>query len=193
MREIKTIQDVQRLEFGIAQVELLQNEFAMLTLPTIVNQQVIDLIQYRMQSNNFSKKIIDRTFLEKIVINDGEADVHVISDYESEEGFDVAKAREEGTVDHDIVPKVQGPRAKRGRNEQQTDQTRDIPDSQQVNHPVALSWIVNGIRLYSKGHRVSGIPALRLIETTIREKAEIVQQLYYEQETTWAMEKLEGS
>lgn len=58
-----------------------------------------------METNKFDKKIIEHTNVGDITINDKSAQVPFTSDYVSDGGFDVSKAREEGTDDHDVFPK----------------------------------------------------------------------------------------
>ncbi len=72
------------------------------------DEAVLTSIHGDMETNNFSKKIIDRTFVGDTSIDDKKIIVHFISDYVSDDGFDVAKAREEGTKDHDVFPKKAG-------------------------------------------------------------------------------------
>ena len=97
-----------------------------------------------MKSFGYSQKIIDGTTIENITINrTGSMSFDVVSDYDSESGFDVAKAREKGTVRHFIKP---------------------------VNAK-ALSFIAAGfIRGFSKGHWVRGITATNVVSKTVQEK-----------------------
>jgi hypothetical protein len=67
----------------------------------------------------------------------------VVSDYDSESGFDAAKAREKGTASHFIKP---------------------------INAK-ALSFIAGGfIRAFSRGHFVKGITATNVVQKTVQEK-----------------------
>lgn len=60
--------------------------------------KILQEIKQRMRANNFSQKIIDGTEVGPIdIIGGNKAQIHFISDFESESGFDVANAREEGT------------------------------------------------------------------------------------------------
>ncbi len=85
------------------------------TLPTIrqfaieraADEAILTSIHNDMENNDFSKKIIDRTFVGPIQVTDKgrKITVHFISDFVSDDGFDVSKGREEGTTDHDVFPK----------------------------------------------------------------------------------------
>lgn len=61
-------------------------------------EDILDIIHSRMEQNNFSEKIIDATTVGNLEKIGGRLKQHFISDYESDTGFDVSKAREEGTA-----------------------------------------------------------------------------------------------
>jgi len=105
------------------------------------DEAVLTDIHRTMEMKNFSKKIIQATNVRDIQLTQGSLKVHFISDYVSDTGFDVSKAREEGTSDHMIRP---------------------------VNKKY-LSWIdpKSGKRKFSLGHIVSGIERLLIIERII--------------------------
>jgi len=117
----------------------------------IAQEDVLQQIKKKMNLNNFSDKIIDATFVGPIVSTPDKIQVHYISNYESENGFDVSNAREEGTRDHFIRPKKPGG---------------------------SLRWEGDdGAVHFSKGHEVSGIERLLIIEKTIQEnEAEITTE-----------------
>jgi len=79
-------------------------------LERAADEAVLTAIHRDMETNNFSKKIIDRTFVGNVdVTSQGQKiTVHFISDYTADTGFDVSNAREEGTRDHDVFPKKPG-------------------------------------------------------------------------------------
>jgi len=110
----------------------------------IAEDVILKPLHSRMKSFGYSQKIIDGTTIENIIVNrTGSMSFDVVSDYDSELGFDVAKAREEGTIDHDL-PKVPGR---------------------------IYSWIAGGfIRAFSKGHFVKGITATNVVQKTVQEK-----------------------
>jgi len=101
---------------------------------------------------NFSKKIINavRIVNLNISLNTGEITFDVISDYKDKDtGFDVAKAREEGTKKHKVEPDKKN----------------------------FLSWKVRGVRFFSKGHWVRGIVESRIIKNTMNQNMPHVQRL----------------
>jgi len=110
----------------------------------IAEDVILKPLHSRMKSFGYSQKIIDGTTIENIIVNrTGTMSFDVVSDYDSESGFDVAKGREEGTVDHDL-PKVPGR---------------------------IYFWIAGGfIRAFSRGHRVKGITATNVVQKTVQEK-----------------------
>ena len=110
----------------------------------IANQVILKPLHDRMRAFGYSQKIIDGTTIKNIKVGrKGVLTFDVVSDYDSESGFDVAKAREKGTRRHFVKP---------------------------VNAK-ALSFIVGGfIRGFSKGHFVKGITATNVVKRTVREK-----------------------
>lgn len=95
---------------NIAQLKAFNQKLRSLsvTLPTLqmkaleraADEAVLTDIHTDMASNNFSKKIIDATFVGPIQILSGNkgATIHFISDYTADDGFDVSSGREEGTT-----------------------------------------------------------------------------------------------
>jgi len=106
------------------------------------NVIIVDEIVKRMQNERFSPKIWMNTILKDVEISQGRVKVRINSTYFTASGFDVALAREKGTKGHMIRP----------------------------NTARVLSWIDQGVRLFSAGHWVSGIKSLRIIRKTIKEK-----------------------
>jgi hypothetical protein len=118
------------------------DEFLIAKIKEHTNKIIIDEIQARMEKENFSPKIIQSTILKDVEVHRGRIKIKIKSEYTSESGFDVALAREKGTKDHMVYP----------------------------NTKQALSWIIAGKRFFSRGHKVSGIKSLKIIEKTIKEK-----------------------
>ena len=110
----------------------------------IAEDVILKPLHSRMKSFGYSEKIITGTTIENIIINrTGSMSFDVVSDYDSESGFDIATAREKGTVSHFIKP---------------------------INAK-ALSFIAGGfIRAFSKGHFVKGITATNVVQKTVQEK-----------------------
>lgn len=114
---------------------------SMINIERAADEAILTDIHRAMEMKNFSKKIIDATNVGDIQLTQNSLKVHFISDYVSDDGFDVSNAREEGTTDHMIRP---------------------------INKKY-LSWVDpnTGKRRFSKGHVVSGMERLLIIERTI--------------------------
>ena len=154
----------------------------------ILNEEIIDTIKWKMKMWKFSPKIINSTYLDKVSIHGTTMEAHVISDYiavsKSGKEFPVAVAREEGTEEHWVEPrsmKIQ-PVTINFQTGQITHTNTQI-NTQKL--PSALHWTDGGKHFFSKGHMVSGIPQLRLIKDTIKEKKKIVKQRIREEVKLW--------
>jgi len=88
--------------------------------------------------------------------------IKIHCEYFSEDGFDVAVAREYGTEDHMIRPK--------GKENGGAD---------------VLSWIQGGVRRFSGGHIVSGLPRLNIIERRVEWGEYELQQALNEEYRNW--------
>lgn len=149
-------QNIQNLRNNIRVISLQLIQFQAISIRKLANQIILDDIQKKMESENFSKKIIQNTFIDNIETRGTRViTLHFRSVLFSESGFDVAVAREQGTKDHFINPTVK----------------------------LALHWIEQGRSLFSKGHQVSGLKALKIIHGTVSEKGKILQE-EYEKELT---------
>lgn len=116
---------------------------------------VLSNIHRDMETNKFSKKIIDSTYVGPINLlnNKNSVEIHFISDYVSDDGFDVSKGREEGTRDHDVFPLK--------------------PDG----------WLTyidenTGKRVFRKHTHPSGIKRLLIIETNIHKSQQSFKDNY---------------
>jgi len=171
MDAITKLSDVEKLEFNLSQIELFRNDHGKQTLTTLVNQHIIDKIHNSMRALNYSPKIIERTFLDRIeFLQNGEANIHIKSDFITESGFDISEAREKGTKRHKIE-------LKGGTNS--------------TGPPFALSFLINGQRIFSKGHFVNGIVASHIIENTIQQNTALVQSEFQRIENLWIEQSLE--
>lgn len=142
--------DNMRTVFNLTRFEMQYPEFVRSIAPKIADEQILKPVHSRMKDFGYSEKIIQSTIIENLQINNlGELEFDVVSDYKSQLGFDVSKAREKGTVRHFIKP---------------------------INAK-ALSFIAGGfIRAFSKGHWVKGITASNVIEKTVAEMTPVAQQ-----------------
>lgn len=107
---IRTISDIKKLNKKLKSVIVTLPTLRKFALERAADEAVLTAIHRDMETNNFSKKIIDRTFVGGVdVTNNGKKiTVHFISDYISDTDFDVSNAREEGTTDHDVFAKPGG-------------------------------------------------------------------------------------
>jgi hypothetical protein len=115
-----------------------------------------------MKQNNVSRKIYEQVIVEDVILNEGMILIKIHCEYFSDDGFDVAVAREYGTEDHMIRPKG---KENGGAN--------------------SLSWIQGGMRRFSKGHMVSGLPRLNIIERRVEEGEYELQRALYEEYRKW--------
>tara|TARA_Y100001949_G_scaffold175485_1_gene185406 strand:+ start:518 stop:994 length:477 start_codon:yes stop_codon:yes gene_type:complete len=142
------VQSVKEYKNKLAHITNNMDEFLLLKTTEHMNKIIIDEIQRRMEVEKFSPKIIQNTYLKAVNVTGESIRAKVVSEYSSESGFDVAVAREKGTKDHMIAPTTKQ----------------------------ALSWIFQGIRMFSKGHMVSGLKSLNLVRNTIKDKSEDVKR-----------------
>ena len=64
---------------------------------------LLESTKTEMAANDVTQKIIEKTLISKITKNANRLKLHVISNYTADNGFDVANAREEGTVHHNSI------------------------------------------------------------------------------------------
>lgn len=117
---------------------------------------VLNGIHRDMRANRFSNKIIDATFVGDIQSSNNGAKIHFISDYESDSGFDVSNAREEGTANN-VTRRVKNPKS-----------ALPIP-------------LPNGKVIFRKSATPKGIERLLIIENNIRRNKKLFEEKYGEQ------------
>lgn len=122
-------------------------------LEEVANETVLQQIKRKMRIEDFSKKIIDATFVGKVEVFGNITKTHFISNYVApENNFDVSEAREEGTSDHDVRPKQKGG---------------------------SLRWFAKtGEPIFRKKSRPKGIERLLIIENTIKENEGVATENY---------------
>ena len=152
---IRTISDVKKLNKKLKSITVILPTLRKFALERAADEAVLTAIHRDMEANNFSKKIIDRTFVgeTKVTDNGKKIIVHFISEYVSDDGFDVSNAREEGTTDHDVFPKKPG------------------------------GWLTyidtdTGRRVFRKHTHPSGIKRLLIIENNINSNKQKFQDSY---------------
>ena len=122
-------------------------------LEEVATDTVLQQIKRKMRIEDFSKKIIDATFVGKIEVFGNITKTHFISNYVApENNFDVSNAREEGTRDHDVRPKEKGG---------------------------TLRWFAKtGEVIFRKKSRPKGIERLLIIENTIKQNEGVATENY---------------
>lgn len=134
--------------FKVMQIQQQYPGFLEIQALKIINQTIVDPMQNQMEAKGYSRKIIDSTrVLEIKVGGEGIIDFAIISDYEADGGFDVAKGREEGTEGVFLRPVFK----------------------------LALRWIQQGIALFSFGHFRPGIDATHIVRDVMKENTPIAQ------------------
>ncbi len=118
---------------------------------------VLPEIVTRMMNAGFSRKIWQNTDATKAELKNDIVKIYFVSEYFSETGFDVALAREFGTRRHMVRPTVKA----------------------------ALSWIMGGKRMFSKGHEVAGIESLKIIASTLEDKKNDLQSALNKSTIDW--------
>lgn len=148
-KNISSQDDVMKLLFDVTRFEMQYFRFIEQTAKQIIDEEILQPIKTEMKKFGYSEKIIDDTTIENLFVDDnGFVQFDVVSDYKSDNNFDVAKAREKGTKRHFIKPIVK----------------------------LALSWIVGNLRLFSKGHWVKGITKSNIIRKTTEVRFAIAQE-----------------
>lgn len=153
----------ERYKLKITRLDHLRKDFLKSKVTELANKHIVDPIVEQMRVHNVHRKIYESVIVDKVEITDMGIRIRIKSEFFSEEGFDVALAREKGTEDHMIRPKD--------------------PD-----HP--LSWIQGGKRRFSYGHMVTGLPNLNLIERGIEKGEYELQQALNREAEKWRREIL---
>ena len=163
----------------------------------IINEEIVETIKWKMKMWKFSPKIINATYLDKVIVRGRGISAFIKSDYISSNGFPVSVAREYGTKRHWIQPKSTGQTFKliwntsakagsplaKARRHGYTSSAKMVPQPQPK--PVSLHWKQGGKSFFSKGHYVSGIQSLKLINKTIKEKRRIVKERLKDDTKKW--------
>ena len=159
---IPSVQWAKSNKLKVIRFQHLYKDFIKTKATELANKLIIDPIIEEMKQNNVSRKIYEQVIVEDVILNEGMILIKIQCEYFSEEGFDVAVAREYGTEDHMIRPK--------GKENGGAD---------------SLSWIQGGMRRFSKGHMVSGLPRLNIIERRVEEGEYELQQAMNEEYRKW--------
>lgn len=105
--EVKTSDDVMQLVFKLTQFEMNYPRWAQIEALKLVNQEIVDKIRDKMEMKGYSKKITERVRTEFVAIDtDGFIEIDIVSDFEADDGFDVAKMMEDGRKSYTIFPRI---------------------------------------------------------------------------------------
>lgn len=146
-----SVEDVNEYLFNLVRFEQQSPRFIEDAVKRIAQEEILEPIKTKMKQKKYSQKIIDGTTIENIVVDgSGFVQLDVISEYDTEKGFDVATAREEGTKAHIIRPR---------------------------NPNGVLRWLTKtGEQIFRKFARNPGIKGSHIIRDTVKSRMPIFQQ-----------------
>ena len=160
---IRSKEEAIQLVFRLTQFEMQYPRWVKEKGIQLVKDTILPTIKKRMADFNYSPKIIDGTTIADVLVDtDGFMEIEIDSTYKTESGFDVAEAREKGTRTHWVAPVIKK----------------------------ALSFIIEGIRVFSKGHWVKGIFKSNVIEKTIEELTPRLQVRLNEETDEFFLQKV---
>ena len=155
--KLRTINDIELFRKKVTGIKIQLVDFQKYTIRKFANLVITNAIHRKMAEAGFSIKIIRGTYLDNIeMIGTKTVRLFFRSEFFASTGFDVALAREEGTRRHFIAP-------------------------------VKKLALYGGPKwpYFSKGHWVSGIQALQIVEKTVKEKTAQLQDDYNKQQAMW--------
>lgn len=164
---------VRKYKFAVRYYSHHNKDFLISKIKELANKMIVDPIIEEMRANNVHRKIYESVVVQNVNIEDDLILIRIHSEYFAENGFDVALAREKGTEDHFIQPL------------RYASQFSSVDPNLLSNLPKALSWIQNGKRRFSKGHKVSGLPRLNIIEKIVEKNSYDLQQAINEEFKKW--------
>lgn len=131
-------------------------DFLKVKVAELANKLIVDPVVEEMRREGVSRKIYENVQLMPVIINENGIFLRIHSEYFADNGFDVALAREEGT------------------DNEKDDHKHWVRPREKSR----LSWIQDGKRRSSYGHKVTGLPKLNIIQKIIeRNSYELQQQL----------------
>jgi len=174
---IRTEKDVQKLKASTAQIQMQYVPFLVYELTTLINQLIVDPIQTKMRTKGISRKVIDRTYLDKTVYNKGQIIVFTLkSDYTAENGFPVAVMIEYGRRAFFVKPLL-------SQRSQFTKVTKEAGFKSSL--PKSLHWIKDGINYFSMGHKIPRKPGSYIIQDGIKSGQPKVQKELNKRTKQW--------
>ena len=160
---IPSVEWARKYKLKVVRIEHLYKDFLKTKCRELANKHIVDPIVETMRANGIHRKIYESVIVKDIIVDEHGVKITINSEYFSEGGFDVALAREKGTEDHMIRPKTAG----------------------------SLRWMgPNGKFLFSKGHMVSGLPPLNLIERGVEKGEYELQQALNIEARKWIQDIL---
>jgi len=155
---IKNEQDLYKMQTALSQIQAQYTPFLVFELTTMINIMIVDKIQEKMRRAGVSRKVIDRTYLDRQVIENGREIIFTIkSDYISETGFPVARMIEYGRRAYTV----------------------------RVKYKKALSWIDEGVRKFARQTNIPVKPGLFAIVNTIRSETPKIQRELNKRTKKW--------
>lgn len=158
---IRNINDLKILQAKLRSLKNTLPELQKIAFEKSANDVLLESIKTEMAANGVSQKIIEKTFVSKVTKTANRLKLHVISNYVADNGFDVANAREEGTVHQKPI---------RSRN---NDGALKIPVS-------GGGGGGGGGFIFRKSARPSGMPRLLIIERNIKKLQNSIKENYQE-------------
>ncbi len=159
---IPSVEWARKYKLKVTRIDHLYKDFLKTKVTELVNKHIIDPIIESMRANHVHRKIYESVVVDYVNVTEAGIIIRIKSEFFAESGFDVALAREKGTVDHMIRPKTKG----------------------------SLSWIQGGKRRFSAGHMVTGLPSLNLIAQGIEKGEYELQRALNEETLKWRREVL---
>ena len=158
--------DLKKISSRSQAVLVQYQQFKMDTLFRLAESIVLKKIHDKMRQFDYDEKIILGTIVTQVQLRSARsARIFFRSHYISDTGFDVAKAREEGTEDHDL-PKVEGR---------------------------TYHWKTpSGSNAFSKGHRVKGIVQSNIMKDVTEEQSELLFIEFNRAKTEWLEKNFDG-
>lgn len=164
---IPSVEWAEKYKLKVTRMNHLYKDFLKTKVTELANKHMVDPIIEQMRIHDVHRKIYESVIVKDVIVNNQGISFKIYSEYFSEDGFDVALAREKGTEDHMIRPK--------GKRNGGSD---------------VLAWIQGGQKRFSAGHMVSGLPRLNLIELGVEKGEYELQQALNEEARKWRQDIL---
>ena len=154
---IRNINDLKIFQAKLRSLKNILPELQKIAFEKSANDVLLHSIKTEMAANDVSQKIIEKTFISKITKTTNRLKLHVISNYVADNGFDVANAREEGTIHQNPI------------------KSRNSGGALKI--PVSGG---GGDFIFRKSARPGGMPRLLVIERNIKKLQNSIKESYQE-------------